>query len=174
MAGKSPPFTWTSRFQGSGGMVLALAVVLSVLLGGDFLPDNVFFSNDGPLGRLMAECHRLPGRFFGCWEDLNHVGIRAGGIPPGISGGLQLLLGPVLFSKLYVPIALMILALGAWTCFRQWGLAPLACIAGGLAAALNSGFFSTACWGIAAHPITVGMTFFAVAALSDTTSRLRW
>jgi len=47
-------------------MALLLFVVLSVLLCGDYLPGNILFSNDGPLGRLMAQCHRLPARFTGC------------------------------------------------------------------------------------------------------------
>ena len=50
----------------------------------------------------------------------------------------------------------------------------MACIVGGLAAALNSSFFSAACWGVAAHPLTIGLSFFALAALVDTSSRLRW
>ena len=76
-------------------MVLLLFVVLSVLLCGDYLPQNILFSNDGPLGRLMAQCHRLPDRFTGCWEDLNLLGFRDWGAAPSISFGLQYLLKPV-------------------------------------------------------------------------------
>ena len=47
--------------------------------------------------------------------------------------------------------ALLILGLGAWCFFRQSGLAPAACLLGGLAATLNSSFFSAACWGVASH-----------------------
>ena len=155
-------------------MVLLLFVVLSVLLCGDYLPGNILFSNDGPLGRLMAQCHRLPDRFTGCWEDLNLLGFRDWGASPSISFGLQYLLKPVLFSKLYAPVGLLILGLGAWCFFRQSGLAPAACLLGGLAAALNSSFFSAACWGVAAHAITIGMIFFALAALADTSSPRRW
>ena len=68
----------------------------------------------------------------------------------------------------------MILGLGAWCFFRQSGLAPAACLLGGLAAVLNSSFFSAACWGVASHAITVGMIFFALAALADTASPRRW
>jgi len=155
-------------------MSLLLFVVLSVLLRGDYLPGNVLFSNDGPLGELMSQCHRLPDRFTGCWEDLNLLGFRAWGASPSISFGLQFLLGPVAFSKLYVPFALLILGCGAWCFFRQSGLTPAACFLSGLAATLNSGFFSAACWGVAGHAITVGMVFFALAALADTSSPWRW
>src|ERR1017187_10209959 len=155
-------------------MVLLLFVVLSVLFCGAYLPGNILFSNDGPLGRLMAQCHRLPERFTGSWEDLNLIGFRDWGSAPSISFGLQYLLKPVLFSKFYAPAGLLILGLGAWCFFRQSGLAPVACLLGGLAATLNSGFFSAACWGVAAHPIAIGMIFFALAALTDISSSWRW
>ncbi len=155
-------------------MALLLFVVLSVLLCGDYLPGNILFSNDGPLGRLMAQCHRLPARFTGCWEDLNLIGLRDWDTAPSISLGLQYLLKPLLFSKLYAPAGLFILGFGAWCFFRQSGLTPAACLLGGLAATLNSSFFSAACWGVAADPITVGMIFFALAALAGTSSSRRW
>ena len=155
-------------------MILLLGVVLSFLLCGTFLPGNIPFSNDGPLGRLMAQCHRLPERYTGCWEDLNLLGDRDWGAAPSISFGLEYLLGPFFFAKFYAPIALFILGLGAWCFLRQSGLVRAACILGGLAAALGSSFFSAACWGVASHPISVGMIFFALAALADTSSRSRW
>ncbi|MGO8927285.1 MAG: hypothetical protein ACLQU3_10390 [Limisphaerales bacterium] len=170
----SLPTSAKPQRTGIGVMALLLFVVLSVLLCGDYLPANIMFSNDGPLGRLMAECHRLPARFTGCWEDLNLLGFRNWGTAPSISYGLQYLLKPFLFSKLYAPVGLFILGLGAWCFFRQSGLTPAACLLGGLAVTLSSGFFSAACWGVAAHPITVGMIFFALAALADTSSSRRW
>ena len=57
-------------------MLLLLVVVLGTLLCRTYLPGRIPFSNDGPFGRLMAECHRLPARFTGCWEDLNLLGDR--------------------------------------------------------------------------------------------------
>ncbi len=155
-------------------MLVVLIAVLGALFRNLFLPGQIVFSNDGPLGRLAAACHELPGRFIACWEDLNSVGISNWAAPPNISYGLQFVLGPYLFSKLYVIIALLILGFGAWCFFRQTGLTPVACILGGLAATLNSGFLSVAAWGVASHTITVGLTFFALAALADTTSRWRW
>jgi hypothetical protein len=148
--------------------------VLSVLLWGAFLPQQIAFSNDGPLGRLVAQCHRLPARFTGCWDDLNLLGFRDWDTAPSISLGLQYLLGPFVFAKFYPLVALLILGVGAWCFFRQSGLVPAACILGGLAAALGSSCFSAACWGVASHSICVGMIFFAIAALADTTSRSRW
>ena len=155
-------------------MFLLLLAVLSLFLPGVYLPDQTLFSNDGPLGRLMAQCHQLPGRFTGSWEDLNGIGFSGGAAPPGITFGLQFLLKPILFSKLYALISLIILGLGAWCFFVNLRLAPAACYLGGLAAALNSNFFSVACWGVAAQAINAGMFFFALAALADTSSPWRW
>jgi hypothetical protein len=155
-------------------MLVLLVITLSLFFHGVFLPGHTLFSNDGPLARLMSECHKLPERFTGCWQDLNSAGYREPGAMPDISYGLLLLLKPVGFSKFYALAALTMLGLGAWCFFRQSGLAPPACILGGLAAVFNSSFFSVACWGIAGHCIAIGMIFFALAALADTSSPRRW
>jgi hypothetical protein len=153
------------------GLFLAL---LAVMFYGVFLPDQTLFSNDGPLSQLMAACHRLPDRFAGCWLDLNNVGFNGAAAAPSLSFVLQWLLGPVWFSKFYAMISLLILGTGAWCFLRQMQLSPLACVLGGLAAILNATFFSVACWGMGAHNITIGLIFFALAALADPASRQRW
>ncbi len=155
-------------------MFLLVFAVLSVLFYRSYVPGQIQFSNDGPFGRIAEECHRMPGRFFGCWNDLNTIGFREGAAPLSISYAFHWVLAPFLFAKFYAFGALTILGLGAWCFFRQAGLAKPACLLGGLAAALTSNFFSNACWGVAAHALTVGMSFFALAALEDTTSRRRW
>ena len=161
--------------QGGFGTTLGLFfVVIAVLLHGVFLPEQTQFANDGPLGELMAQCHRLPDRFTGCWSDLNSVGFNGGVASPDISFGLEWLLGPVWFSKFHAIMALLILGFGAWLFFRQSRLSPLACVLGGLAIMLNSTYFSVACWGMSAHVITAGMSFLALAALADTSPRQRW
>ena len=139
-----------------------------------FSPDKVLSSNDGPLGRLMSECHHLPEAFTGTWEDLNAVGYREQGALPNVTCGLRLLLTPLWFAKFYAPIALLVLGVCAWCFFRQLGLAPVACILGGLAAALNSAFFSDACWGVAGHTLAVAMTFLALAALAKINAWRGW
>ena len=155
-------------------MFVLLFIALSLFFHGVFLPGHTLFSNDGPLARLMAESHKLPERFTGCWQDLNSAGYREPGAMPNITYALLLLLKPIGFSKFYVIAALLVLGLGAWCFFRQSGLAPPACILGGFAAVFNSTFFSDACWGTAGHCIAVGMTFFALAALADNSSPRRW
>ena len=105
-------------------MFLLLAAVMLVLLGGGCLPGHTFFSNDGPLGRRMSACHQLPERFTGCWQDLNSIGYRELAAVPSLTYGLECVLGPLWFSRLYMPLALLLLGLSAWGCFRQFGLAP--------------------------------------------------
>jgi len=161
-------------YQNFGVFLLLLVAVLVLLLHGVFLPDHTLFSNDGPLGRLASACHEFPDRFTGCWSDLNSIGAGGGVTPVGISSGLQYLLQPVWFSKLYALLSLIILGLGAWCYFSQLRLAPVACVLGGLAAALNSCFFSVACWGVAAQAINAGMFFFAMAALANPAAPRPW
>jgi hypothetical protein len=155
-------------------MFLLLLAVLSIFFFRSYLPGYVQFSNDGPFGRLSSACHHLPERFTGDWEDLNSIGFRGEAGVPTITFGLQYLLSPEGFSKFAALTSLLILGLAAWCFFKQSGLSPAAGLLGGLAAALNSCFFSNACWGVTAQAITVAMSFLAMAALLDTTSKRRW
>ena len=155
-------------------MILVLAVLLAWVFRASYAPGRVAFSNDGPLGRLLSDCHRLPDAFTGVWQDLNSVGYREGGAIPNITFAIRWLLGPFGFAKFYPVLSLLILGVGAWTFFRQLKLAPLACFLGTLAAVLNSSFFSVACWGVGSHAITIGMTFLALAALADRSAQPRW
>ncbi len=157
-----------------GTVLLLFFAVLGCLFYAVFLPGEILFSNDGPLSQAVAQCHQLPSRFFGCWDDLIFLGIRGGPAPPDISLGLRWLLGPVWFSKFYAFISLLLLGLCAWYFFRQSRLNPTACVLGGLAAILNSTFFSVACWGVAAHVLAAAMMFLALGLLTDPNPRGRW
>ena len=53
-----------------------LVVIISLFFFRSYLPGWTLFSNDGPLGTLMAQPHRLPDGFTGGWQDLNNVGFR--------------------------------------------------------------------------------------------------
>ncbi len=86
---------------------------------------------------------------------------------PSISESLRVLFGPVFFSKLYAPIALLIVGLGAWFFLRELGFARLACLLGGVAASLNCDFFATACWGVASQPICFGLGYIALGLVAN-------
>jgi len=155
-----------------------LAVVLAVLFWKSFLPGYVHFSNDGPLGQQNTAWARIPGAFAGIWGDLNDIGNSGGSLAPDLSTLLRWLVGPVGYSKFLAPFALFVLGLGAWTFFRQLKFLPLAATLGGMAAALNSAFFSTACWGVASQQIAIGFSYFALALVvsntPETPALTRW
>jgi hypothetical protein len=155
-------------------VVLGLVLLLGFLFRDGLLPGRTVFSNDGPLGVLSSQATSLPSGFRGYWQDLNWLGAAGPSAPPDTTQCLALVSGPLLFSKLYAPFALLFLGLSAWLCFRQWKLSPTACILGGIATTLNSDFFSTACWGVASQPLSFGCDFLALAALADQTSPKRW
>ncbi len=141
---------------------LLLVAILGILFCRSFFPPEVPASNDGPLGSMEAQQNRLPGIISGLWQDLNWVGAPSPSPSPTVSSGLRLVTNPLGFSKWFYPFSLLAFGLCGWFCFRQWMLSPLACAVGGLAAALSSHFFSTACWGVASQVICAGMMFVAV------------
>ena len=145
------------------GSVLILAVVLIFLFRRSFLPDYVHFSNDGPLGQQNTGSAHLPEAFFGTWQDNNDIGNGGGAWSLGLAALFRWAVGPLGYAKFLAPFALFILGLGAWSLFRQLKLTPLAATLATLAAALNSTFFATACWGVAPQEIAIGMDFFALA-----------
>jgi len=157
-----------------GWVALCLVVLLGLFFWDGLLPGRTVFSNDGPLGAMSARCGDLPEDFAGFWQDLNWLGAAGPSATPTLSNLLALVCGKLIFSKIYAPFSLLFLGLSAWLCFRQWKLSPVACILGGIAAALNSDFFSTACWGVASQPLSFGCDFLALAALADETWPRRW
>lgn len=175
---KQTPTTTTTSDTSSWLAVGLIALILALLFWRSFLPDYVFFNNDGPLGVQNAAWGQMPGGMTGMWVDLNYLGGSGGTYTSSITAILHVLLSPVGFAKFYAPLALFVLGLGAWTFFRQLKLSPLACVLGALAAMLNSTFFSAACWGVASQEIALGMNFFALALIvgcnSQTPGVIRW
>jgi hypothetical protein len=153
---------------------LILSLVLTALFSRGFAPDKVVFSNDGPLGGLMAEVNRMPDVLLGAWHDLNWIGTQSPTPAINLTSLLRLATNPIVFSKIFAPFSLLVLGLCAFAFFSQLGLSPAARILGGLAAALSSHFLSTACWGVASQVIAIGADFLALALLMDDSSRRRW
>jgi len=160
-----PPFI---LFLGS------LVLVLGTLFFLSFSPSEVIFSNDNPLGAMSARWMKLPQGFFGLWLDVNSIGLAAGALPISPTYFALWGMGALLFAKFFVPLAIAFVGLSAWLCFRRNGLSPVACFLGGLAALLNSGFFSAACWGVIPQTVAFGMDFLAVAALAGTGKPRSW
>ncbi len=144
---------------------------MSVLFFNSFRAEQTLFSNDGPLGAITSEQGSTPDGFAGAWIDLNWVGYRQPSASPNITSLLSLLFGPLFFSKFYVPCALLILGLSAWTLLRQLGFKSIVCVLGGFAIALNTDPFSYACWGLASLPLTMAAAFLALGSLAHVSTK---
>jgi hypothetical protein len=172
-----PPLQGPERRSGYGQFALMAGLLIGALLllfWRVLRPDYTLFSNDGPLGLLSARYADLPSGIFSVWQDLNWLGGAELSGMPSISILFHTVFGHLMYSKFYAPFAILFLGLSAWCFFRQWKFSPAVCVLGGLAAALNSDFFSTACWGVASQPLSFGLDFLALAALADESSPRRW
>ncbi len=169
-AGAAVP-TWLNRPW--PGLAL-LVMIVALLFAKSLQPSMVVFSNDGPLGANMAEQFRVPGAFTGVWTPLNWVGGNAGSSAPNLTNTFLWAMGPVWFAKFYAPFSVLVLGLSAWLAFRQLRFSPVACLAGALAAALNGGFFSYACWGLGTLTLTIAAFFLAIAAWGADPVRRSW
>jgi hypothetical protein len=142
-----------------------LGAALLVLFHKSLDPHQILFANDTPLGFLMAECNRLPGRFAGTWRELIWLGGEGAAASPSITMVLTTLVSAVSFLKIYAPFTLLFLGFSAWLFFRQLNFSKMTCVLGGVAAGLNGHFLSIACWGLGHWNLCAGCTFLAMAAL---------
>src|SRR5947207_2771081 len=79
--------------------LLALLAVLLLLFYRSLDPAQVLFSNDGPLGALMADQVRTANPLTGFWTDLSWVGVNSGSASPGPTTLLVNLLGSLCYAK---------------------------------------------------------------------------
>ncbi len=142
-----------------------LGAALLTLFHLSFEPHQILFANDLQFGALKAACNQLPGRFAGTWRELTWLGGQGAASAPSISSVFSTLASPLLYLKTYAPFTLLFLGFSAWLFFRQLNFHPMVCVLGGIAAGLNSHFFSIACWGSGVWNIAAGCTFLAMAAL---------
>jgi hypothetical protein len=167
----SKPTTVKGRFL----LLLALlGGTLAVLCHQGFLPYQVFWVNDLPLGALMESSARLPASFLGSWSDFYWLGGQVAAFQPDLSNLCMAILSPVHHLKFYAPLSMLFLGCGAWFFFRQLRFAPMVCVLAGLGAGLNTHFFSNACWGLGWWDVCVGMIFFALGILVSPQIRPLW
>ncbi len=163
-AGTKSPLLWEA---------LLLAVSLSLLFRKSFDSAYVHFSNDGPLGAMVAEQNSMPAILTGLWMDLNWLGSEGLSPSPTITTFMRFV-SPLTYGRILPPAALFIVGISACFCFRKMKLAPLACVLGGLAAALNSDFLSTCTWGVASQIVGFGANYVALGLLADKQSGRQW
>ena len=82
---------------------LALCVTLGVLFHRSFEPGVVHFANDFPVGNAMAHQYSMAEGVTGYWMDLNWLGQGGGVATPGMNSLLQIVLGPIGYSKFIQP-----------------------------------------------------------------------
>ena len=170
----STPDNRTARSSFPQSLVFASAVlvlVLACLFFEAFSPEKVHFSNDGPLGLVSSQSKYALSNFGGTWHSLNWLGTQWVASAPDLSNTFHLILGAVNHAKFFPALCLLTLGLCAWMFFRQLRFSPGVCVVGALAVALNSDYFSVACWGVAEQALCLGMNFLALAALADTSGR---
>ena len=158
------PLVWTA---------LLLAIVLSLVFRQSFNLRYVAFSNDGPLGQMVTEMNKMPSVVMGLWVNVNWLGYEALSPPPSITSGMRWVTSPQVYLNILYPSAMFIVGIAACYCLRRFKLSPVACILGGLAAGLNTDFFSTSCWGVASQIIGFGANYFALGLLSGEQRRPR-
>jgi hypothetical protein len=173
--GIAPTAPATAGQGGSFGWALVcLVAVLLALFNRSFEYSQVLFSSDGPLGANMAKYAAVPEAYTGMWQDLFWVGGRGGSAFPSLTYAVLWVLKPLGFAKFYAPICILVLGLSVWLCFREMGLRAPVCVLGALAAALNTDFFSYACWGLGTLPLAVAAIFVALAALATPATARPW
>jgi hypothetical protein len=155
-------------------LLIALGGALAMLCHQGFLPHHVFWANDVPLGAMLDPGNRLPGTFAGHWGTLEYIGGSGPSSSPSITTLLQMILPPEIYLKIYAPLTMLFLGIGAWLFFRQLGFAPPVCVVGGLGAGLNMHFFSNACWGLGQWNLSAAMVFVSLAALVSPSIRPLW
>lgn len=155
-------------------LLLLLTLLLAALFAKSFVPQYVIFSNDGPIGAMANGADTKWSNFSGVWFDLNSIGGQGVSGNVSITQMILLAFSHVAWAKFYAPLAILTLGLAAGFFFRRLGLSNLACVLGAIAAMLNSGFFTTACWGVASQAINVAASFVALGLLMRPKSRLHW
>jgi hypothetical protein len=155
-------------------LLLVLGGALAVLCHEGFLPHRVMWANDEPLGAMMDPSNTLPGTFTGHWGTLYYIGGPVPSSSPSFSSLLQWILPPTIYLKVYAPITMFVLGLGAWFFFRQLGFSPAASIIAALGAGLNMHFFSNACWGLGQWNISAAMMLLSMAILVSPNIRPPW
>ncbi len=171
----------TSKETGRGGSSRGLYVLLACLVGvlvfmffDSFLPGKVVWSNDGPYGAISTKAGRLPQGVMGGWDDLNWLGNELMSAAPSFTTAVAIVFRPLGYAKFAAPVCFLLVGFSAWLLFRQLKFTPLACVLGGLAAALNSCFFSTGCWGVVSQPVCFAACYCALAAVADRSAPHPW
>lgn len=165
-----------SEWRSVGVLFLLLLSVAVIAFSGVLSSAVSIFANDGPFGRNATASARMPDGFLGMWSDLNWLGTFGGNVSLDFTGLFFWLFGAVGFSRFYTPATLVVLGFAFWFLARRLGFRPAASVLVGLAASLNSDYFSIAAWGLGTLPLCVAMAALAmgIVASSIRPGWIRW
>src|SRR5438270_8744059 len=99
-------------------LLLCLLPVLGILFHRSFLPEEVLFSNDGPLGAVAAQAGHAWDNLRGVWQDLNWLGSRQPAGFLAIGYAIFACLGPLVYSGFIARLSLLVRGFGGWRCCR--------------------------------------------------------
>lgn len=156
-----------SEWRSVGVLFFLLLAVAVIAFSAVLSPAVSIFANDGPFGRNATACVRMPEGFLRMWSDLNWLGTSGGNFPWDLTFLFFWLLGPVGFSRSYAPASLVVVGFAFWFLGRRLGFRPAACVLVGLAAFLNSDYFSYAAWGLGSLPLCVAMAALAMGTVAS-------
>src|SRR5580704_12876460 len=88
-ARRKSPLVWAA---------LLLFLSLSLLFWRCYDRDYVHFSNDGPLGAMVAEQNRMPSIMTGMWSDLNWLGWESLSPSPSVTSFMRLVTTPFMYA----------------------------------------------------------------------------
>jgi len=158
----------SSQGKNSGGLLLLLVCltgVLCVLFHKSFVPGQVLFANDGPLGATLSRPFAMPDAFSGIWNDNYWLGLYNGYYALNFTGIFHFLAPGVARVNFYAPVAHLVLGVCAWIFFRRIGCNARVSVLASLAAALNMNFMSNAAWGLPSRGLALAAAFLALAAI---------
>lgn len=156
---------WSLRGSGLLPLVVLLVVVLAFLFRDSFRPGMALFANDGPLGLVASKMNAMPDGWRKVWLDLNWLGFDGVSRPLTWNFFWLWVLGPYGYINFAPALASLLLGVSVGLFCRASGFRSEVAMLAGIAGALNSDFFSYACWGLPTLTACVASAFLALAAL---------
>ena len=156
-------FTW--KWFASVGIIGL--IIFSVFID-TFVPRLILFSNDGPLGVMNSDTYKDYSIGSSRWVDLNWIGSHGGITPITLTSIITYILGPVYYSKFYVPLVLWFSSICGVIYFRTLNLSYSFATVASVAICLNVNFLSNASWGVGSRSVVLGFMFLALSLVHTT------
>jgi hypothetical protein len=162
------------RFNGSFLLLLLLlGGTLAVLCRQGFLPYEVFWANDIPLGPKQASSSALPGAIFAAGSIFSGSAVPTSPFHPICPTSAWRSCRRNITSN-FTPPEHALPGVRRVVFLPPIAVCPMVCVLGGLGAGLNMHFLSNACWGLGQWNVCCGMIFIALGILVSSEIRPLW